>query len=117
MKTQRESLIECINNLDDRTKARRYLWILISAVSMIVVGAGLMIAGLIIKPLGEIHPSVLTAAGEALTFAGSAFGIDGNYKLKHDRMMQRMYMKQWESMQKEEEEELDDMTNLSTEEQ
>ena len=111
MKNNRDTLMECINNLDNRTKAKRYLWILISAVAMIVVGAGLMIAGLIIKPLGEIHPSVLTAAGEALTFAGSAFGIDGNYKLKHDRMMQRMYMKQWERMEKEEQEELDEEIN------
>ena len=111
MKENRESLIECINNLDDRTKARRYLWILISAVAMVAIGAGLMITGLIIKPLGEIHPSVLTAAGEALTFAGSAFGIDGNYKLKHDRMMQRYYLKQWERMEKEEEDDIEEQIN------
>ena len=57
-------------------------WQIISAVVMIVVGAGLLIAGFIVKPTGEIHPSVLTALGEILTFAGALFGINANYSIK-----------------------------------
>lgn len=57
-------------------------WQIISAVAMIAVGAGLLIAGFIVKPTGEIHPSVLTALGEILTFAGALFGINANYHIK-----------------------------------
>lgn len=57
-------------------------WQIISAVAMIAVGAGLLIAGFIVKPTGEIHPSVLTALGEVLTFAGALFGINANYHIK-----------------------------------
>lgn len=57
-------------------------WQIIAAVAMCVVGAGLMIAGFIVAPIGEIHPSVLTGSGEILTFAGSLFGINVHYKLK-----------------------------------
>ena len=51
-------------------------WQIIAAVAMCVVGAGLIIAGFIVNPVGEIHPSVLTALGELLTFSGSLFGIN-----------------------------------------
>lgn len=57
-------------------------WQIISAVVMIAVGAGLLIAGFIVKPTGEIHPSVLTGLGEILTFAGALFGINANYHIK-----------------------------------
>lgn len=57
-------------------------WQIIAAVAMCVVGAGLIIAGFIVNPLGEIHPSVLTALGELLTFSGSLFGINARYKIK-----------------------------------
>lgn len=57
-------------------------WQIICAVAMVIVGAGLMIAGFIVAPIGEIHPSVLTGSGEILTFAGSLFGINVHYKLK-----------------------------------
>ena len=45
------------------------------AVGLVAIGCGLLIAGFILAPLGEIHNSVLVAFGEALTFAGSVFGI------------------------------------------
>lgn len=57
-------------------------WQIIAAVAMCVVGAGLIIAGFIVNPVGEIHPSVLTALGELLTFSGSLFGINAHYKIK-----------------------------------
>jgi hypothetical protein len=55
---------------------------LVVACLMIVVGAGLLIAGFLVPPLGIIDHSVLIAAGEILTFVGSLFGIDYNYKYK-----------------------------------
>lgn len=55
---------------------------LISAVLLIIVGCGLLIAGFIVAPLGIIDGSVLTAFGETSTFAGALFGIDYTYKYK-----------------------------------
>lgn len=56
---------------------------LIAAVILLLVGCGLLIAGLIIPPPGEIHNSVLIAYGETLTFVGALFGIDYHYKYKN----------------------------------
>lgn len=56
---------------------------LIAAVILLLVGCGLLIAGLIIPPPGEIHNSVLVAYGETLTFVGALFGIDYHYKYKN----------------------------------
>ena len=53
---------------------------LLCAVAMVFTGAALLIAGLCISPAGEIHPSVLVACGEVLTFAGAVFGIDYRYR-------------------------------------
>ncbi len=53
---------------------------LICAVFLVVIGAGLLIAGFIVPPTGEVHSSVLVAFGETLTFAGAIFGIDYRYK-------------------------------------
>lgn len=55
---------------------------LCSAIFLISVGCGLLIAGFILPPSGEIHNSVLVAFGEILTFAGALFGIDYHYKYK-----------------------------------
>lgn len=43
---------------------------------LITVGCCLLIAGFVVKPNGEIHPSVLTAFGEILCFVGTLEGID-----------------------------------------
>ena len=55
---------------------------LCSAIFLITVGCGLLIAGFMLPPSGEIHNSVLVAFGEILTFAGALFGIDYHYKYK-----------------------------------
>ena len=55
---------------------------LCSAIFLITVGCGLLIAGFILPPSGEIHNSVLVAFGEILPFAGALFGIDYHYKYK-----------------------------------
>lgn len=53
---------------------------LMVAVLLIIVGCGLLIAGFIVPPQGEIHNSILIAFGEILTFVGALFGIDYHYK-------------------------------------
>lgn len=45
-------------------------------------GVALLWTGLFIHPIGEIHPSVLTALGEVFTFSGALIGIDYTYKYK-----------------------------------
>ncbi|MDE6145882.1 MAG: hypothetical protein K2O38_08070 [Muribaculaceae bacterium] len=50
------------------------------AVGVTATGCGLLIAGFIVAPLGEIHQSVLIGFGECLTFAGALLGIDYRYK-------------------------------------
>ena len=52
-----------------------------AALGLIVVGAGLLIAGFMVSPTGQVHNSVLVAFGEILTFAGSIFGIDYKYRI------------------------------------
>lgn len=65
--------------MDSKTKLNLQL---ISALLLIVVGCGLLIAGFIVAPLGIIDSSVLTAFGETSTFGGALFGIDYTYKYK-----------------------------------
>ena len=55
---------------------------LLGAIFLIAVGAGLLIAGFCVPPLGVIHSSVLVAFGETCTFAGALFGVDYTYKYK-----------------------------------
>lgn len=53
-----------------------------AAFMLVLIGCALLIAGFIVNPLGVIDASVLTAFGEACTFAGALFGIDYTYKYK-----------------------------------
>ena len=55
---------------------------LIVACLLVVLGAGLLIAGFTVPPVGIIDSSILIAFGEIGTFAGSLFGIDYHYKYK-----------------------------------
>ena len=52
------------------------------AVLMTVFGCVIITVSFFIDPRGEIHPSVLAAFGEILTFAGTVLGIDYKYKSK-----------------------------------
>lgn len=61
---------------------RKMKFQLVTAVALVAIGAGLLIAGFAIPPEGEIHSSVLVAFGEILTFTGSLFGIDYHYRYK-----------------------------------
>lgn len=58
---------------------------LISSIILVVFGCVLISIGFFVRPMGEIHPSVLTAFGEILTFAGAVIGVDYNYKYKHEK--------------------------------
>lgn len=50
------------------------------AITLTIVGCGLLIAGFIVPPLGIIDSSILIAFGETSTFVGAILGIDYNYK-------------------------------------
>jgi hypothetical protein len=45
-------------------------------------GCALLAAGFCCPPLGEIHPTILTAFGEVLTFSGALLGMDYKYRSK-----------------------------------
>ncbi len=55
------------------------LWI---ATILTLTGIILLFAGFWVKPLGEIHNSVLIAFGEMSTFAGALFGVDYSYRYR-----------------------------------
>lgn len=55
---------------------------IVVAALITMFGCMLLVMSFITPPLGEIHPSVLAAIGEVLTFAGALFGIDTSYKKK-----------------------------------
>lgn len=60
---------------------------LLVALTLTIVGSGLLIAGFMVPPLGIIDGSVLVAFGETSTFVAALLGIDYNYKYQ-------MYKKQ-----------------------
>ena len=55
---------------------------LIAAIAMCTFGCALLTAGFCSPPLGEIHPTILTAFGEVLTFSGALLGMDYKYRYK-----------------------------------
>ena len=55
---------------------------LIVSVAMCTFGSALLACGFLCPPLAEIHPSVLTAFGEVLTFSGALIGMDYKYRSK-----------------------------------
>ena len=58
---------------------------LITSICLVAFGCTLVALGFFVQPTGEIHPSILTAFGEILTFAGAVIGVDYNYKYKLDK--------------------------------
>lgn len=50
------------------------------AMALVIFGCLLIGAAFFVPPTGEIHPTVLTAFGEILTFAGAVIGVDYSYK-------------------------------------
>ena len=68
---------------DINSKERRMRVQLVMAVVLVAFGCGLIVTAFFVPPAGEIHPSVLTAFGEILTFAGAVIGIDYKYRENH----------------------------------
>lgn len=58
------------------------IWRYILATFALIVGCVAIICALFIAPPGIIDPTVLTAFGEALSFAGALVGIDATYRHK-----------------------------------
>ena len=52
------------------------------AIALCTFGCIMLTAGFLCPPLAEIHPSVLTAFGEVLTFSGALIGMDYKYRSK-----------------------------------
>lgn len=55
---------------------------LLLAVFMVCFGITLITIAFFFPPSGYIDPTVLTAYGETLTFAGSLIGLDYHYRAK-----------------------------------
>ena len=65
-------------------KANYRSWVqLLIAVIATLFGLTLVGISLLLPPRGEIDPTVLTAYGETLTFAGALIGVDYHYKSKN----------------------------------
>lgn len=58
------------------TEVQLWVAVCLSLAGMLLIGFGFGV-----RPLGEIHSSVLVAYGEIMTFAGALFGID--YHARH----------------------------------
>lgn len=71
---------------DKKLKHVKLKWMIICAVLLVILGAALILMGLFLPPIGEIHPSVLTALGEVFTFSGSLWGLNTHYRIKTDQM-------------------------------
>lgn len=52
------------------------------AVMLVIFGVVLISAAFFVPPTGIIDPTVLTAFGEILTFAGAIIGIDYHHRVK-----------------------------------
>lgn len=53
---------------------------LLTSVALVTFGVLLLIAAFLVPPTGVIDPTVLTAFGEILTFAGAIIGIDYRHR-------------------------------------
>ena len=53
---------------------------LLTSVALVTFGVLLLIAAFLVPPTGVIDPTVLTAFGEILTFAGAIIGIDYHHR-------------------------------------
>ena len=55
------------------------------ALLLVCFGVLLIPAAFFVPPMGVIDPTVLTAFGEILTFAGAVIGIDYKHRIKNDK--------------------------------
>lgn len=45
-----------------------------------IIGVALSITGMVLPPLGEVHPTVITLVGLFLSFAGALLGISHHFE-------------------------------------
>ena len=58
-------------------------WVIFgSGIFILIGGLALVFIGIFAPPIGAIDATVLTAFGEALSFGGAAFGINGYVSIK-----------------------------------
>lgn len=50
---------------------------------LVCFGVAMITTAFLVPPTGQIDPTVLTAYGETLTFAGALLGLDYHYAAKH----------------------------------
>ena len=63
-------------------KKKQYYQIILS-VTLVLFGVLLITVAFFVPPTGVIDPTVLTAFGEILTFAGAIIGIDYRHQVEH----------------------------------
>ena len=66
----------------DKIKHVKLKWMIICAVVLVFIGIIMILISMFLPPIGEIHPSVLTALGEVFTFSGSLWGLNTHYRIK-----------------------------------
>lgn len=71
---------------DKKLKHVKLKWMIICAVILVILGVTMIMMGMLLPPIGEIHPSVLTALGEAFTFSASLWGLNTHYRIKTAEM-------------------------------
>lgn len=72
------------------TKEDKDTWAVVSALAMLVFGAGLSIAGFILPPAGEVHDSVLYILAQCLFYAGGIFGITLYTRRRFDEIERKL---------------------------
>ena len=66
----------------EKIKHVKLKWMIICAVILVFIGVIMILLSMFLPPIGEIHPSVLTALGEVFTFSGSLWGLNTHYRIK-----------------------------------
>lgn len=66
----------------EKIKHVKLKWMIICAVVLVLIGVIMILLSMFLPPIGEIHPSVLTALGEVFTFSGSLWGLNTHYRIK-----------------------------------
>lgn len=64
----------------------------ILAVCLLIFGCGMLLAGFIVAPIGQIHSSILAVFGEICTIAGGILGINFAFRNKEDKIREELYM-------------------------
>ena len=59
-----------------------------------IIGVMLIIAGFIVKPVGEVDASILTSLGLFLSFSGSIIGITHHYSHQLDNFKEEIRSQQ-----------------------